>query len=306
MKFAVTGGAGFIGSHIAENLLQNKHSVIIIDDLSNGTLENLKKIKNEIEFFKMDILDFDKMKKALKNVDGVFHQAGLTSVVESFCKPKKYDVINVKGTKNIFKIANMFNFKVVFASSASIYGKPKKIPIKENFQRKPISPYGITKMKNEILADEYAKKGVSIVGLRYFNVFGPRQNNSYTGVVKKFLENIVNGKPPIIFGDGSQIRDFVFVEDAVKATLLTMKIKSAPPFMNIGSGIATSVEDLANVIIAYSGSKTKPIYKNQLKGDVILSQADITLAKKVLGWEPKTSLEDWLKKIFLKHKPSFN
>lgn len=299
MKFAVTGGAGFIGSHIAESLLQNKHSVIIIDNLDNGTLKNLKKIRHEIEFFKIDILDFDKMKKTLKNVDGVFHLAGLTSVVESFCKPKKYHAVNVKGTENIFKIADMFNLKVVFASSASVYGKPKKIPIKENFQRKPISPYGITKMKDEILADEYVKKGAIIVGLRYFNVFGPRQNNSYAGVVRKFSENIVNGTPPIIFGDGSQIRDFVFVDDAVQATLLTMKIRSTPPFMNIGSGIAISIEDLANAMIRYSGSKIQPMYKNQLESDVLMSQADISLAKKVLGWKPKTSLKDWLQQIFV-------
>ena len=198
MKFVITGGAGFIGSHIAKHLVEKNHDVTVIDNLSRGRLENLSKIKEEIVFRKMDILDFDSLKEVIFNSDGIFHQAALTSVPESFTQKEKYHNVNVKGTENIFKIAKEFGKKVVYASSSSIYGNTTTIPIQENFEKNPINPYGITKLDDEILAEKYHKLGVSIIGLRYFNVYGIGQTIDYAGVITKFIDQINQNKSPII------------------------------------------------------------------------------------------------------------
>ena len=300
MNLAITGGAGFIGSHMAEYLVKQNHKVLVIDNLKNGNLDNLKTIKNEIEFFKVDILDYESLKNILKNIDGVFHEAGLTSVKDSFTKQKEYHDVNVKGTENLFKLAKEFGFKVVFASSASVYGMSKKIPIAENSERNPINPYGKTKFDAEILSEQYAKMNTSIIGLRYFNVYGLRQNIEYSGVITKFLERIAENKPPIIHGDGLQIRDFVYVGDVVKANLAAMQSKTEHAIINIGSGMGVSINDLANIIIKLSGLKFTPIYDEPQEGDIRESQADITLAKSLLKWVPQTKLIDWLKDVIPK------
>ena len=222
MDFVVTGGAGFIGSHIAEQLVTLGHNVTIIDNLNNGKKENLDAIIDKIKFINGDIRDFELLKKTFKNIDGVFHQAALASVQESFTKEQEYYDVNVKGTENIFKLANEFNFKVVYASSSSIYGNPEKIPIKENDQKNPINPYAITKLDDEKLAIKYAKIGVRVIGLRYFNVFGEKQSSTYAGVIKKFVKKVRNNEAPVINGDGQQTRDFVYVGDVVNANILAM------------------------------------------------------------------------------------
>jgi len=294
MNFIVTGGAGFIGSHIVEYIVEQNHSVKIIDNFHTGNLENLSRFRNKIEILDMDILDYEKLRKAIKDTDGVFHEAALTLVQESFTKQKEYHAVNVVGTENIFKLAKEFGFKVVYASSSSVYGDTKKIPIKEDAQRKPLNPYGNTKLEDEYLAEKYSKLGVSIIGLRYFNVYGPRQNIAYAGVITKFLENIANRKTPIINGDGLQVRDFVYVGDVAKANLMAMESKVNFAFVNIGTGTALSINDLANIIIKASGLDIKPVHGPPLEGDVKDSQADISLAKKLLGWKAEIKLEDWL------------
>ena len=300
VNLVVTGGAGFIGSHLVEHLVNKGHSVTVVDNLHSGKIENLRSIRNEIEFHEIDILDYGKLRSVVKNADGVFHEAALTVVQESFTKQKEYHDVNVKGTENIFKLAKEFDFKVVFASSSSVYGNAKKIPITENFKRKSLNPYGNTKLEGEYLAERYAKLGVRVIGLRYFNVYGSQQNTAYAGVITKFLENIANRKPPLIYGDGLQVRDFVFVEDVAKVNLMAMKSSVEHTFVNIGSGIAVSIRELANMIIHLSGLAIKPLYNDALKGDVRASQADISLVKKLLNWEPQTKLEDWLNEIILK------
>lgn len=300
MNLAITGGAGFIGSHLAEYLVKQNHKVLVIDSLKNGNLDNLKTIKNEIEFFEVDILDYENLKNILKNVDGVFHEAGLTSVKNSFVKQKEYHDVNVKGTENLFKLGKEFGFRVVFASSASVYGMTKKIPIAENSERNPINPYGKTKFDAEILSEQYAKMNTSIIGLRYFNVYGLRQNIEYSGVITKFLERIAENKPPIIHGDGLQIRDFVYVGDVVRANLAAMQSKTEHAIINIGSGMAISINDLANMIIKLSGSIFTSIYDAPQEGDIRESQADILLAKNLLKWEPQTKLVEWLKDVIPK------
>jgi len=297
LKFAVTGGAGFIGSNIVKLLVKNNHSVIVIDDLRNGKIKNLNNVKDSILFHKIDILDYINIKNLLKDVDGVFHQAALTSVPDSFRLENEYYDVNVKGTKNIFKLAKEFGFKVVYASSSSVYGNPLIIPIKENSERKSLNPYGLTKLEDEFLAEKYSAMDTKIIGLRYFNVYGIGQNPSYAGVISKFLELISNHQPPVINGDGNQKRDFVFVEDVAEANLKAMQNNIDHSFFNVGTGKITSILELANLMINVSGLKLRPIFGPSLEGDVKESQADTSFVEKSLKWKYKTNLEDWLKKI---------
>lgn len=297
MKFLVTGGAGFIGSHLVKFLVKQNHSVVVIDNLHAGNPNNLKNVLDEIEFHQLDILDYDGMKKIVEEIDGIFHHAALTSLPESFEKKDEYFKVNVIGTKNIFKLANEYKFKVVFASSSSVYGNVEKIPISEDFEKKPLSPYAETKVQDEDLVIKYNELGVPIIGLRYFNVFGKGQTGSYAGVITKFIQRILERKPPIINGDGLQLRDFVYVEDVAKANLIAMKSKVNKGFFNVGSGEATSILDLANMFVKASGLELEPIFEKPQKGDARMSQADIILIKNTLNWKPEIKLEDWIKKI---------
>jgi len=245
LKFVVTGGAGFIGSHLSEYLIKEGHSVIVIDDLSVGKIENLENIKEKIDFYQADILDFEEMEKIVVNADGLFHEAALVSVPESFEKPELYNKVNVDGTKNIFELAKKNGFKVVYASSSSIYGNPTKIPITENDEKNSLNPYANTKIEDEVLAQKYSDLGVSIIGLRYFNVYGKGQSGEYAGVITKFMERLSQKKQPIINGNGIQLRDFVFVEDVVRANLAAMTSDLNFGFFNVGTGRAISILELA-------------------------------------------------------------
>ena len=294
MKIAVTGGAGFIGSHIVEHLVSRGDEVTILDNLHTGKKENLERVIERVDFIKTDILNFEDLKKILKNKDGVFHEAALASVQESFVKQTEYQNVNVKGTENILKLAKEYGYKVVYASSSSVYGDPISIPIKEKMAKNPINPYAKTKVDDEVLAEQYAKLGVDVIGLRYFNVFGERQSENYAGVIKLFLERIQERLPPIINGDGSQIRDFVYVKDVVEANILALESDVKHAFINIGTGKTISISKLANQIISSSGLELMPIFRDALEGDVHESQADIELAKKLLKWKPKMELENWL------------
>ena len=297
MRFAVTGGAGVVGSNLVKLLVKKGHDVSVIDNLHTGKLENLEEIRDKIEFKNIDIQDYHLMEQELKNIDGVFHQAALTVVQDSFKMPDKYHNVNVKGTENIFKIAEKNNFKVVYASSSSVYGHKEIVPILESFDKNPINPYGKTKLDDEFLAEKYSKLGVNIIGLRYFNIFGKGQTLEYAGVITKFLNRLRDRKSPIIFGTGSQIRDFIHVEDIANANFLAMTSKVSNSHVNIGTGTSISILELANMMIEESGLDLEPIMSKSLEGDIAKSQADITLAKKQFGWEPKLQLRDWLKEI---------
>ena len=300
MKYVVTGGAGFVGSNLVKLLIKEGHSVMVIDNLHTGKVENLESVYNKIEFQNVDIRNYDLLKKITKNIDGVFHQAALTVVQDSFHKPEEYYDVNVVGTENIFKLAQENNFKVVYASSSSVYGHKNNIPIKENESREPINPYGKTKLDDEILVEKYSKMGVKIIGLRYFNIFGKGQTIEYAGVITKFLDRIKQKKSPIIFGNGSQIRDFIFVEDIAEANLLAMESKTQNLLVNIGSGIPITILELANIIIKFSKLDLKPIFENSLDGDIQKSQADITLAYENFNWKPKKMIIKWLEEIIEK------
>lgn len=294
MKFVITGGAGFIGSHLAEYLISQSHSVEIIDNLHNANEESLKNLKDKIQFHKADILDFDILKKILKNSDGVFHHASLISVQESLQKPEEYYQVNVKGSENIFKLGLEFGFKIVFASSAAVYGNTSKLLIKEDSKKNSLNQYAETKIQAENIAQNYINSGAKIIGLRYFNVYGKGQSKEYAGVIMKFMERISNRQPPIIFGDGSQTRDFVSVEDVVKVNLKAMLSDVDSGFFNIGSSNAVSILELAKIMIKASGLSLEPVFSNSLEGEIKDSQADITLALKKLNWKPETKLENWI------------
>lgn len=297
MNLIVTGGAGFVGNHLVRHLVKKGHSVSVIDNLHSGNIENLSDLGDKITFHKMDILDYENLKNIVKNADGVFHEAALTVVQESYLKPEEYHKVNVIGTENIFKLAKEFGFKIVYASSSSTYGNPVSIPIKEDAIRKPLNPYGETKLQDEILAEKYSKQGVRIIGLRYFNIYGKGQSISYAGVITKFLEQIRKCNPPIIYGDGLQVRDFIHVEDVANANLLAMESKIDFSFINIGTGKPTTILDLANMMIKAAHLEVKPVHEKSLQGDVKQSLADINLAKKLLGWTPQMELDYWLTQI---------
>ena len=295
MRFVVTGGAGFVGSHLVKLLVREGHQVKVIDNLHTGKMRNLEEVIANIEFCELDIQDFDSMEKELRDIDGVFHQAALTVVQDSFKMTDKYHSVNVDGTENIFKIAQKNNFKVVYASSSSVYGHQDVVPILENFDKKPINPYGKTKLDDEVLAEKYAKQRVRIIGLRYFNIFGKGQTLEYAGVITKFLDRLRDKKSPIIFGTGSQIRDFIHVEDIAKANLLAMESDVDFTHANIGTGNSISILELAKIMIDISGLEIKPIMEKALEGDIEKSQSNNSLARKLFEWKPERKLEDWLK-----------
>ena len=297
MKFAVTGGAGFVGSNIVKLLVKENHDVIVIDNMHTGKKENLEEIIDKIKFCKLDIRNISELENNIKDVDGIFHEAALTIVQESFMMKEEYYDVNVKGTENIFKIAEKYGIKVVFASSSSVYGNTKTIPIIEDAKRNPINPYGQTKLEDEFLAEKYAEKNVSIIGLRYFNIFGKGQTGSYAGVITKFLNQLNEKKSPVIFGDGSQIRDFIFVEDIAQANLFAMLSKINFGFFNIGTGKITSILELAKLLIKIYNLQISPEFSSPLQGDVQKSQANTKKSQELLNWQYKIELEEGLQEM---------
>ena len=297
MKFAVTGGAGFVGNNIVKLLINEGHEVIVIDNLHTGKLKNLEGVLEKIKFYKIDIRDKNELEKILNDVDGIFHEAALTIVQESFVKQDEYFDVNVKGTENIFEIAKKYNIKVVFASSSSIYGDSKEVPINENSSKNPINPYGETKLQDEILAKKYSNQGVKIIGLRYFNIFGKGQTGSYAGVITKFLKNIELKKPLIIYGQGNQIRDFIHVKDIAEANFTIMTSDIGQGFFNIGTGKANSINELASIMIKISNHKEGISYLEPLNGDVKESKADTSLTMKTFNWNYLIDLKEGLKTL---------
>ena len=297
MKYLVTGGAGFIGSNIVKKLVSRGDNVTVIDNLNTGKEENLQSVKDEIIFLKDDILNFDLLEKETQEIDGVFHQAALASVQDSFSKPDEYYNVNVNGTENILKLAKKNNFKVVYASSSSVYGNPEKIPINEEDSKNPINPYAETKLKKEELAINYADNGVEVIGLRYFNVFGKGQSKEYAGVLKLFLERVRDELPPKINGDGTQFRDFVYVEDVADANIMSMDSNVKHEFFNVGTNTSITILDLAKTIIKFSGLEIEPIFGPALEGDVKRTIANIDLIKEKVGWKPTIFLEKWIEEI---------
>ncbi len=297
MKYIVTGGAGFIGSNIVKKLVARGDNVVVIDNLNTGKEENLSSVKDKIIFLKDDILNVDLLEQHTNEIDGIFHQAALASVQDSFSKPEEYNNVNVNGTENILKLAKKNDFKVVYASSSSVYGNPEKIPISESDSKNPINPYAETKLKKEKLAEKYSQIGVKVIGLRYFNVFGKGQSKEYAGVLKLFLERIRDQLPPKINGDGTQFRDFVYVEDVADANIMSMDSEVNHEFFNVGTNTSITILELAKTIIESAGLNIEPIFGPALKGDVQKTIANIDLIKEKIGWKPTVFLEEWINEI---------
>ena len=302
MRYVVTGGAGFIGSNIVKKLVARGDDVTVIDNLNTGKEENLKSVIDKITFLKDSILNRELLEKQSQNIDGIFHQAALASVQDSFSKPDEYHDVNVNGTENILKLAKKNDFRVVYASSSSVYGNPERIPIKESDKKNPINPYAETKLKKEQLAIKYSEIGVKVIGLRYFNVFGKGQSKEYAGVLKLFLERIRDKLPPKINGDGTQFRDFVYVEDVADANIMSMDSDINHGFYNVGTNTSITILDLAKTIIKSSGLDIQPIFGPALKGDVQRTIANIDLIKEEIGWEPTILLEKWIEEIISMNK----
>jgi len=302
VRYIVTGGAGFIGNNIVKKLVARGDDVTVIDNLNTGKEENLKSVIDKITFLKDSILNRELLEKQSQNIDGIFHQAALASVQDSFSKPDEYHDVNVNGTENILKLAKKNDFRVVYASSSSVYGNPERIPIKESDKKNPINPYAETKLKKEQLAIKYSEMGVKVIGLRYFNVFGKGQSKEYAGVLKLFLERIRDKLPPKINGDGTQFRDFVYVEDVADANIMSMDSDINHGFYNVGTNTSITILDLAKTIIKSSGLDIQPIFGPALKGDVQKTIANIDLIKEEIGWEPTILLEKWIEEIISMNK----
>ena len=302
MRYIVTGGAGFIGSSIVKKLVARGDDVTVIDNLNTGKEENLKSVIDKITFLKDSILNRELLEKQSQNIDGIFHQAALASVQDSFSKLDEYHNVNVNGTENILKLAKKNDFRVVYASSSSVYGNPERIPIKESDKKNPINPYAETKLKQDQLAIKYSEMGVKVIGLRYFNVFGKGQSKEYAGVLKLFLERIRDKLPPKINGDGTQFRDFVYVEDVADANIMSMDSDINHGFYNVGTNTSITILDLAKTIIKSSGLDIQPIFGPALKGDVQRTIANIDLIKEEIGWEPTILLEKWIEEIISMNK----
>jgi len=294
MRILVTGGAGFIGSHLVDRLIKENHKVIVIDNLTTGKEEN---INPQAEFYNLDIYDFEKIKPLFEKTDFVFHLAAISQILVSIKDPVETSKVNILGTINVFKAAIEAKVKrVIFTSSSSVYGNQEKLPLKENMRPNPVNPYALQKLVGEQFAKLFTKLyGIPIISLRYFNVYGPRINinSDYSSVIGKFLKQKAEGKPLTIFGNGEQTRDFCYIDDVVDATIKAMESKKLKggEVINIGSGKSYSINYLANLI----GSKRK--YLAPREGDVKHTQADITLAKKLFTWQPKVSFEEGLRRV---------
>jgi len=294
-KVIVTGGAGFIGSHLTERLVEQGYQVIILDNLATGKKENIKELiaKNAVEFVQGSVTDLPLLKELFQGARYIFHLAALPSVPRSIENPLDCHQVNVTGTLNVLLAARENGArKVIYASSSSVYGDTPTLPKEEGMFPHPLSPYAAAKLAGEYYCQVFNEAyKLPTVCLRYFNVYGPRQdaNSQYAAVIPRFIKGVHEGNSPLIFGDGEQTRDFTFVKDAVEATFLAAESNARGVF-NIAGGQSITINELTELIIKLVGNKVKPVYQEPRPGDVRHSLADISRAR-AFGYEPKYSLE---------------
>jgi UDP-glucose 4-epimerase len=301
--YLVTGGAGFIGSHVAERLLDEGHRVRVFDNFSTGSRDNLAFARGnkKLEIIRGDLRNAKAVERAVSGVTAVFHQAAMRSVPRSVADPLGCNAANITGTLHVLYAAAQQKKKprVVYASSSSVYGENPDLPKRESQPTAPISPYAATKVAGEIYASVWSRLfGVETVGLRYFNVFGPRQDpkSEYAAVIPRFILWGVEGKPLQVHGDGTQTRDFTYVANVVDGVLRACEAPNASgEVINVATEGRISLNDLVRVMNGLVGSNVKAIYKEPRAGDVHDSQADIAKAERLLGYKPTVSLEDGLK-----------
>ena len=300
-RYLVTGGAGFIGSNIVEELVRMGEEVIVLDDLSTGSSSNLDSFVADITFIKGDIRDGETVARALDGVDYVLHQAALASVPRSIEDPVLVHDVNVNGTLNMLERSRIAGVKgLVYAASSSAYGDSETLPKKEEMRPNPLSPYAASKLVGEHYCSVYSNVyGLPTVSLRYFNVFGPRQDptSQYAAVVPIFITKLIDGLGATIYGDGEQSRDFTFVKNVVDANLLAAKSGGARGQMvNIACGSRYTINDLYARIKDLVGRGKEPVYEDSRPGDVKHSQADVTKARELFGFSCSVSFEEGLKK----------
>ena len=303
MRYLVTGGAGFIGSNTVDELVRRGHSVVVLDDCSSGKEDNLAEIRNKITFIKGSITDIEVVRKAMHEAEFVLHLAARTSVPRSVKDPIETNKINIDGTLNVLVAAKELKVKrVVFAASSSAYGETPTLPKVETMQPQPISPYGVTKFVGELYGQTFGRcYGLENVSLRYFNIFGPRQDpgSPYSGVLAKFCTAFLEDTQPLVFGDGEQTRDFTFVENAVQANLLACEAPNVSgKVFNVGVGGRVSLNDVLRELGKISGKTLEAKHDPARDGDIRDSQADISQAKELLGYEPQVSFEQGLARTF--------
>jgi nucleoside-diphosphate-sugar epimerase len=303
MRYLVTGGAGFIGSNTVDELVRRGHSVVVLDDLSSGKEDNMAEIRNKITFIKGSITDIEIVRKAMHEAEYVLHLAARTSVPRSVKDPIETNKINIDGTLNVLVAAKELKVKrVVFAASSSAYGETATLPKVETMQPEPISPYGVTKYVGELYGQTFGRcYGLENVALRYFNIFGPRQDPSspYSGVLAKFCTSYLEETPPVVFGDGEQTRDFTYVDNAVQANLLACEAPNASgKVFNVGTGGRTSLNEVLHALGKITGKTLEAKYEPPREGDIRDSQADISQAKELLGYDPQVSFEEGLSRTF--------
>jgi nucleoside-diphosphate-sugar epimerase len=299
----VTGGAGFIGSNLTEALLKKGHRVRVLDNFSSGKKENLifDEGYSTLEMIEGDIRDFTLCQKAMKDIEYVFHQAALPSVQRSVEDPLNSNSVNVEGTLNILIAARDAHVKkVIYASSSSIYGDTPTLPKKEDMPPNPLSPYALQKYAGEQYCRLFFQLyGLDTISLRYFNIFGPKQDPTslYSAVIPRFIDALVKGDPPIIFGDGEQSRDFTYIDNVVQANLLAMTTDHLNgEVVNIACGKRISLNQLLGILKSVLNLKMSPIYQEPRVGDVKHSLADIGKAKKLLNYVPQIETEVGLKR----------
>ena len=302
-SYLITGVAGFIGSSLARAVLAQGDRVRGVDNLATGKRENLEEIKGKIDFQEADILDLDAMRRACEGVDYVLHQAAIPSVPKSVLDPLGNNSANVDGTVNVLVAARDAKVRrVIYAASSSAYGDTPSLPKHEDMAPSPISPYAVAKLASEYyMTSFYRCYGLETVSLRYFNIFGPRQDptSPYSGVLAKFITQMLKGEQPTILGDGKQSRDFTYIDNAVSANLLACrapKEDAAGKIFNVATGQRIDLNETFRVLKKLTGYEGNVKYAEERAGDVKHSLADISRAEKALGYKPHIGLEDGLKK----------
>lgn len=310
MRYLVTGGAGFIGSNIVDELVRRRHEVVVLDDLSAGKESNLAAVRANIDFRIGSVIDLQAVQSACRGVDYVIHLAARTSVPKSVQDPIDTNRANIDGTLNVLVAARDAKVRrFVFAASSSAYGETPTLPKLETMQPEPISPYGVSKYVGELYAQVFGRVyGLENASVRYFNVFGPRQDptSQYSGVLSRFMLAVIEGQPPVVYGDGEQSRDFTYVDNVVDETLRACEASGASGrVFNGGTGIRITLNQVLKLLEKITGRKIEAKYEPPRAGDIRDSQAEISLARKVLGYEPSVHFEEGLQRTWEWYKGAY-
>ena len=310
MRYLVTGGAGFIGSNIVDELARRGHKVVVLDDLSAGKEANLAGVRAKIDFRVGSITNLAMVRAASEGADYVIHLAARTSVPKSVLDPLETNLVNIDGTLNVLVAARDAKVRrIVYAASSAAYGETPTLPKVETMRAEPISPYGVTKYVGELYAQVFGRTyGLENASVRYFNVFGPRQDptSQYSGVLSRFMLAVIEGKPLTIYGDGEQSRDFTYVDNIVDETLRACEAPGASGgVFNGGTGVRITLNQVVKLLERITGRKLEVQHDPPRTGDIRDSQADISLAKKVLGYSPLVLFEEGLKRTWEWYKGAY-